>query len=375
MTHLLVTNDFPPKVGGIGSYLFELWRRLPPERFAVLGIGPHAARAFDAAQDFRIERLDLPVLLPTPRVRNAIDALADEIGADLVVLDPALPLGLLGPSLGRPYAVVLHGAEVTVPARLPGVKVLLSRVLSEASLVVTAGRYPAGEARRLVGDRLPRTVVVPPGVDASRFHPLTDDERAAVRARLGLPATGQLIVSISRLVPRKGMDVLVEASRRLLEEGRDLHVAISGDGRDRSRLEALVSRLDAPVTFLGRIDDAQLPALYGAGDIFAMLCRNRWGGLEQEGFGIVFIEAAAAGVPQVAGLSGGSGDAVLDGTTGLLVDRPADVTAAANVLRGLLDDADLRGRLAEAGRRRALEELDPGRLSGVLDEALRGAGG
>lgn len=375
MTHLLVTNDFPPKVGGIGGYLFELWRHLPPEEFAVLGIATAGSRSFDVAQPFRIERLDVPVLLPTTRVRGAVTALADEIGAGLVVLDPALPLGIIGPSLKRPYAVVLHGAEVTIPARLPVLKSLLGRALGGASLVVAAGRYPAAEARRLLGRDLPVSVVVPPSVDSVKFHPLDDRERWNVRSGFGLPTTGQLIVCISRLVPRKGMDVLIEASARLRAEGRELTVAIAGTGRDRPRLDRLVARLGAPVRMLGRVDDAKLPALFGAGDVFAMLCRNRWCGLEQEGFGIVFIEAAAAGVPQVAGLSGGTADAVLDGTTGLLVDRPGDVVAAALVLGRMLDDAGLRQRLAEAGRRRAVEDQAPERLAVVLADALRRAGG
>ena len=138
------------------------------------------------------------------------------------------------------------------------------------------------------------TVVIPPSVDGTRFRPLDADARAAVRERFGLPASGQLIVCISRLVPRKGMDVLIEAAARLAGEGRDLSVAIAGTGRDAPRLKRLINRLGAPVSLLGRISDAELPDLYGAGDVFAMLCRNRWGGLEQEGYGIVFIEAAAA---------------------------------------------------------------------------------
>src|SRR3954470_3030377 len=127
--HLLVTNDFPPKVGGIQSYLWELWRRLPHDEVTVLTT-PHAGtEAFDAAQPYRVVRTREPVLLPTPSLRRRIDALAAEIGAKLVVLDPALPVGPLGPSLELPYALVLHGAEITVPGRLPASRQLLARTL------------------------------------------------------------------------------------------------------------------------------------------------------------------------------------------------------------------------------------------------------
>jgi phosphatidylinositol alpha-1,6-mannosyltransferase len=375
VTHLLVTNDFPPKVGGIQSYLWELWRRLPPEDVAVLTIDHPGAREFDAVAGCRIERLAVPMLLPTAKVRSAIHRLAAEIGASLVVLDPALPLGLVGPSLDLPYAVVLHGAEVTVPGRLPGTRSLLARVVSRAALVVAAGGYAAGEARRANGGKLPRTVIVPPGVDLERFHPLDPGERAAARRRLGLPEEGLLVVSVSRLVPRKGMDVLIEAAARLAPDRPDLTVAIGGTGRDAARLAGLVASTGAPVRLLGRVADVDLPALDGAADVWAMLCRNRWWGLEQEGFGIVFLEAAAAGVPQLAGRSGGADEAVVHGETGLVADRPGDVFVVAAELARLLDDAELRTRLGAAARTRALASFDYGRLAERLRDALVSAGG
>src|SRR5947209_2860500 len=128
--HLLVTNDFPPKTGGIQSYLWELWRRLPPDQTTVLTTPYAGAAAWDRDQPFRVERARQRVLLPTRALRAQIDALAHELDADLVLLDPALPLGLLGPSLERPYGVVVHGAEVTVPGRLPGSRALLGRSMS-----------------------------------------------------------------------------------------------------------------------------------------------------------------------------------------------------------------------------------------------------
>ena len=369
MNHLLVTNDFPPKVGGIQSYLWELWRRLPPERTTVLTTPYEGDRAFDAAQPFRVERTRQRLLLPTPSLRRRIDRLAAEVDAGVVLLDPALPLGALGPSLERPYGVVVHGAEVTVPGRLPGSRQLLGHVLRGATRVVAAGGYPAAEAARAAGRPLP-TTVVPPGVDTDRFRPLSTAERDAARQRFGLPADAPLVVSVSRLVPRKGMDVLLRAAARLAGRHPGLVVAIAGSGRDRPRLERLAVAEAAPVRFLGRVPDADLPAVYGCGDVFAMLCRNRWGGLEQEGFGIVFLEAAACGVPQVAGDSGGAAEAVVDGATGSVVGEPGEVNAVVAALDRLLADDGLRTTCGAAARDRAVREFSYDVLAERLDGCL-----
>lgn len=341
---------------------------------AVLTTAHPAAAAFDAAQPFRVERVPRPVLLPTPALARRIGALADEVGAGLVVLDPALPLGALGPRLaGRRYGVVLHGAEVTVPGRLPVAGRALGRVLRQAALVVSAGAYPAAQAERVAGRPLPGQVVVPPGVDAHRFAPLLGAARDQARRALGVAEDGLLVVCVSRLVPRKGVDVLVEAVARLGADRPGLRLVVGGAGRDRARLERQAARRQAPVRFLGRVDDEDLPALYGAADVFAMACRDRAGGL-QEGFGIVFLEAAACGVPQVAGASGGVGDAVAHGRTGLLVDRPGDPAAVAEALASLLDDPERRAAMGAVARARAVADFDYDHLAARLWAALEGAG-
>ena len=370
--HLLVTNDFPPKVGGIQSYLWELWRRLPAADIAV-HTTPHAeALAFDSEQAFVVTRSREPVLLPTPTVVRRVRNLAERQGAELVVWDPALPVGHAARRVGRPYAVVLHGSEVTVPGRLPMARSILARVLRGASLVICAGNYPAAEAERAAGCTLP-TVVVPPGVDTDRFRPLDEAERASVRRELGLPVDAPLVVSVSRLVPRKGMDTLIRSAARLGRTEPDLVVAIAGSGRDRRRLEGLVASTGAPVRFLGRVPEELLPGLYGAGDVFAMLCRSRWGGLEQEGFGIVFLEAAAAGVPQVAGESGGAAEAVAHERTGLVMGRPNAVEQVARALSDLLGDRERRAEMGREARRRAEAEFSydvlARRLRAGIDDA------
>jgi phosphatidylinositol alpha-1,6-mannosyltransferase len=380
VTHLLVTNDFPPKVGGIQVYLWELWRRLDPTTFAVLTASSHPdAAAFDAEQaerGVRIERVRQRVLAPTPGLVRRIREAAERVGADLVVLDPAFPLSLVGPRLGMPYAVILHGAEVAIPGRLPLSRSLLAHVVRHASLVVSAGGYPAAEARRAVrGRNMPPVVEVPPGVDLERFTPLDSGERARARVDLGLPAAGPLVVSVSRLVPRKGMDVLVDASVILAERYPDLTVAVAGRGRDAERLAGHVAETGAPVRLLGGVSDEDLPRLVGAADVFAMLCRNRWLGLDQEGFGIVFVEAAAAGVVQVAGASGGAGEAVEDGVTGVVVRRPAEASDVARAIAGLLADPDRRSVMGAAARRRAEASFDYDLLAPRLAQSLGDGGG
>lgn len=380
MTHLLVTNDFPPKVGGIQAYLWELWRRFDPDTFVVLTARSHPdATAFDREQataGIRIERVPGRVLLPTPRLVRRIRESARRAGAGLVVLDPAFPLGAIGPHLGVPYGVVLHGAEVAVPGRLPVSRQILARVLRRSATVVSAGGYPAAEARRaLRGKAMPPMVEVPPGVDLDRFRPLTAAERAAARADLGLPVEGPLVVSVSRLVPRKGMDVLIDGAARLRAEVPGLTVAIAGVGRDWDRLVGRVAEHAAPVRLLGGVSDLDLPRLVGAADVFVLLCRNRWLGLEQEGFGIVLLEAAATGIPQIVGASGGATEAVRHGETGLVVRRPTDTAAVVRAIRRLLDDPELRSKMGAEARHRAEASFDYDRLAPRLASALAGMGG
>ncbi|HYV59577.1 MAG TPA: glycosyltransferase family 4 protein [Acidimicrobiia bacterium] len=370
MTSLLVTNDFPPKMGGIQSYLYELWRRLPPAETHVLTTSYPGAPAWDDAQAFTVERVRRRVLLPTPELARRVDAIARERDAGVVFLDPMLPLGLIGPRLrAAPYVVIAHGAEVNVPGRLPGGRALTRRVLQSAAGVVAAGEYPARVATRAAGTSLP-TLVVPPGVDADRFRPLDAGQRSAARRRFGLASDRHLVLGLSRLVPRKGFDVLIDAIAGL-DEG--VHLAVGGAGRDSRRLarRAAARGVAGRCTFLGRVPDADLPALYGCADVFAMLCRERWAGLEAEGFGIVFVEAAACGVPSVAGRSGGSHEAVVDGATGFVVD-PHDAAGVRAALERLLGDDALRTRLGRTARARAVDGLTYERQVARLLPVTRG---
>jgi len=242
-------------------------------------------------------------------------------------------------------------------------------VLRSADGVVAAGEYPAREVVHAAG-RPVRGVVVPPGVDVERFHPIDDAARVAARRRFRLDPDRPLVLGASRLVPRKGFDVVIDAVAGL---EASVQLVIAGTGRDRSRLEARVRRrgLGGRVRFLGRVPDADLPALYASADVFAMACRDRWLGLEAEGFGIVFLEAAASGVAAIAGRSGGSHEAVVDGGTGLVVD-PRSVTDVRRALLRLLGDAATRARFGAAARERAVTDFSYEALAARLAPVAAG---
>ncbi|MDH4277496.1 MAG: glycosyltransferase family 4 protein [Acidimicrobiia bacterium] len=376
--HLLVTNDFPPKVGGIQNYLWELWRRLPPEQSTVYTTPYPGSDAFDAGQRFAVHRCPEPFLIPYPWLPRRIDGLARRTDSELVILDPAIPLGAIGPGLEQPTAVILHGAEVTIPGRVPILRSVMARTLRASSLVIAAGRYPLAEAERCAGRTLP-SVVIPPGVDTERFTPLDEDRRRAVRTRWGVSGDDFLIASVNRLVPRKGMDRLIDAvalvgDREVAGPARNgsgrVRAVVAGRGRESGRLQRRVDRLRVPVQLPGRLSDDDVADLYGAADLMVMPCNSRWFGLEQEGFGIAFLEAAAAGVAQIAGRSGGAHEAVEHGVTGLVLDDPDDVRALATAIGRLIDRPDERTCMGHAARRRAVDQFDYDKLALRLARAL-----
>jgi phosphatidylinositol alpha-1,6-mannosyltransferase len=252
-------------------------------------------------------------------------------------------------------------------------------VLDGAAGVLAAGSYPADEAARAAGRPL-AGLVIPPGVDVDRFRPSDHAAaRAATRRRFGLPEEAPLVLGVSRLVPRKGFDVLIDAVARLDRvlssppAGGAVHLALAGSGRDRARLARRAARAGLAGRFhlLGRVPDDDLAAVYGAADVFAMCCRERWGGLEAEGFGIVFLEAAACGVPAVAGRSGGASEAVDDGTTGFVVD-PRDAGAVAGAVGRLLTEPALRRTMGAAARARVESAFAYDILAARLTALARG---
>ncbi len=364
MSCLLVTNDYPPKLGGIQIYLWELWRRLPPDKVSVYTRDYPGSHNFDQGEDYRIFRETRFPLLPTPAVRRKAEEIIAEMKPDLVLIDPALPLGLIGRKLSLPFGVVLHGAEATIPTQLPLLGSTMKRVIDTSELVISASQW----ATDTVSPANSKIHYIPPGVDTDRFRPHAEDEKLAARQRFGISEDALVLLSVSRLVPRKGMDNLIRAAADLQSDHPDLKLVIAGDGRDRSRLQKIAKQTGANVKFLGRVPDKDLPSLYGTADIFAMLCRQRWGGLEQEGFGVVFLEAAASGIPQIAGDSGGAAEAVANGETGLIVS--AHRKYIAEVIRRLIVDPHLRQQMGENARLRAEQDFSYDLLATRLSSAL-----
>ncbi len=346
MRTLVVTNDFPPRPGGIQAFVHGLAVRQPADEVVVLASDWRGSAAFDAAQPFPVLRHPTSVLLPTPGVARAARELARAEGCDRVWFGAAAPLGLLARGLGADRSVAsTHGHEVGW-ALLPGTRQLLRRIGHDVDVVTHLGEYTRQRLLRAVPAA--RLAPLASGVDAETFRP--DAGGAQVRRRHGL-ADRPVVVCVSRLVPRKGQDVLLRALPALRRRVPGTALLLVGGGPDEGRLRRLAARLgvEGNVVLTGSVPWEELPAHYAAGDVFAMPCRDRRAGLEVEGLGIVFLEASATGLPVVAGRSGGSPDAVLDGRTGTLVDGTS-VAQVARAVGDLLADPVRAAALGAAGR-------------------------
>jgi phosphatidylinositol alpha-1,6-mannosyltransferase len=358
---LIVTNDFPPRPGGIQAFVHSMALRLDPGQVVVYastwGGGPDGdgteVAAFDAEQPFPVVRDRTTMLLPTPRVTRRAAGLLREHGCTSVWFGAAAPLGLMAPALRRAGARRLvgttHGHEAAW-AQLPASRRLLRRIGEGTDTITYLGEYTRSRiADALTPAAAARMVQLPPGVDEKTFHPGSGGD--AVRARLGL-AGRPVVVCVSRLVPRKGQDTLILAMPRILAAVPDAVLLVVGGGPYAGELKKLAAGAGVAdsVRFTGAVPWEELPAHYGAGDVFAMPCRTRRGGLDVEGLGIVYLEASATGLPVVAGDSGGARDAVLDGETGWVV-RGGSPEQAADRIVTLLQDPELRRRMGERGRR------------------------
>ncbi len=350
---LLVTNDFPPRVGGIQRTLEALWRELPAERVGVFCPDWDDAAAYDAGAPFRVFRQPERFLWPTSQIADRIEDAARAMGAEVLLFGATYPLALLGPRLaarGLPYLSAAHGFEYWLSIA-PGTHALLRHATSRATRVpVLCSAFIARTVRTAVPRSVPVSVLYP-GADVTRFRPdlATDD----IRETLGVGAR-PLVVCVSRLVARKGQDTLIRAMPAIRRRVPDAALAIVGGGPGEDRLRAMAAELPSGVVaFSGQVAEDDLPRYYAAGDVFAMPCRTRLGGLEVEGWGNVFIEAAACGKPVVVGDSGGARESLVDGETGLLVDGTR-VEMVADAVGSLLADPERARAMGTAGRERVL---------------------
>jgi phosphatidyl-myo-inositol dimannoside synthase len=349
---LVITNDLPPRVGGIQYYVDQLARGLVAagDQVTMYGSTSEGWEAFDATAPYTVVREATSTLLPTPTVLRHALRIIERRQPDVVVFGATFPLALMGPRLrrrtGLPYVGFTHGLEVS-SARAPGGSRLLRSIGRDAAAVTFVSHWCQDLLRPGFGPG-PRYELLPPAVDPA-FHPGVDG--SAVRARHGF-GDDPVVVCVSRMVERKGQDQLIRSLPELRRRVPGARLLLVGGGPFRDGLVALARDTGVSdwVTIAGQVSDEELPAHYAAGDVFAMPCRERKGGLEVEAFGIVFIQAQAIGRPVVAGNIGGVPDALDPGRTGLLVDG-ASVDQVTDAVASLLGDPERATSMGEAGAR------------------------
>jgi phosphatidylinositol alpha-1,6-mannosyltransferase len=350
---LIVTNDFPPRQGGIQSFVYELARRLDTGQLTVYAPKWDGDAAFDAAAPFEVVRHRTSLMIGGPEVRRRAAEIARSRKAEVVIFGASAPLGLITPVLraaGVQRAIAItHGHEAGWAA-LPGARQLLRQIGERTDVMTYLGEYfRVRLASALTPPAAARMARLHPGVDAGVFRP---DPAARQRIRDRYQMVGRpVVVCVSRLVPRKGQDTLLRAWPAVRSRFPGAALLIVGGGPYAADLKRLAARsgIAGSVHFTGPVPQAELPAHYAAGDVFAMPCRTRRGGLDVEGLGIVYLEASAAGLPVVGGDSGGAPDAILAGETGYVVGG-RDVTALAGRLTALLDDPAGARAMGEKGR-------------------------
>lgn len=340
---LCITNDFGPRAGGIETFVIGLIERLPRSRVIVYTSAQDNSHAYDRKwlEDYGVEvvRDKAKILLPTHGVAYCVKALVRERDISTVFFGAAAPLGLLSRGLrkaGVKHIVALtHGHEVWWSKVWPFTMAMkfISRHVNHLTYL---GEYTRSAIARSITDQAAANMVkIAPGIDTDHFSP---QDASELRRELGL-TDKKVIVSVGRLVHRKGQDVLIEAMPSIIKEVPEAHILMIGEGPYRSYLETRVKTLGLQerVTFIGRIQYAELPRYICAGDLFVMPSRSRLAGLEVEGLGIVYLEASACGLPVIAGNSGGAPDAVLAGKTGLVVEGSKKEAVASAVVELLLD--------------------------------------
>jgi phosphatidyl-myo-inositol dimannoside synthase len=369
---LMITSSFLPGRGGIESYLAELCDELAP-RLAVLAAGRREGSELPANLAYPTVAFPGRLLVPGPRARRATIEAARRLEVDRVLFGTPWPLVLMAPRLeaaGLSYGVIVHGAELLVPAAVPGLQRRLARALHRADLVLAVSHFTSTKVSGLLAKRgfVDRVPILRARVDADRFRPGLDG--SGIRARHGIPETHKLILCFGRLVKRKGVDRLLDALPRIRSQAGDVTLLVAGTGPELKRLQRHAGRRDLPVAFAGRVADEDAPLYYAAADLFALPVVDRYAGLEIEGLGVVLLEASASGLPCVTGRSGGTPEAVLEGETGLVVDA-SEPAALADACGRLLNDRELSSRMGAAGRAYVTSEFAPGHFP---DELLQWLG-
>jgi phosphatidyl-myo-inositol dimannoside synthase len=374
---LLVSSSFLPGRGGIESYLAELCERLAP-RLAVLAPAKRGGRPIPEGLPYPTEGYPGTMLIPSETVARAIVAAAARHGVDRILFGTPWPLVLVGPHLkeaGLRYSVIVHGAELLVPAAVPILKRRLARALSGADLLLPVSRYTETKLKRFIarrGSQVPQTDVLRAAVDLKRFSPGAN--AAAARDRLDLGPERPIVLAFGRLVRRKGIHHLVKAMPKIVAEVPGTVLVVAGSGPELLPLKRLAHRKLAPVILAGRIPDEEAPGLFAAADVFALPVSDRWFGLEIEGLGVVLLEASACATPCVTGRSGGTPEAVIDGATGYVINASNSGDLRQRIVE-LLRNKDLAEKMGQAGRRHVAEHFSGGHLPRTLIDWLEGGNG
>lgn len=372
---LLVTNDFPPVVGGIQSYLDDYTKRLDPTSLVVLASTPpegmQVAKEYDATLPYKVVRVDTTMLLPTANVRRRMQELIKSENIDIVWFGAAAPLGLMAKAAkeagAKRVVATTHGHEIGW-GKIPGARWALRTIFKHSDVVTYISNYTLERLRPHLASHN-QLVQLPSGIDPARFEPgneLTPMLRQ--RYRLGQNPT---VVCISRLVPRKGQDTLIKVWPRVVSAVPQARLVIVGKGPYAQDLAKARQRSSAcqAITLTGQIPYEELSAHVDMADVFAMPCRTRWGGLDVEGLGIVYLEASACSKPVIAGDSGGAPETVIEGETGYVVGG-RDEDALTNRIVELLSSPQLRERMGAAGRRYMQQQWTWPHLVERLEQAL-----
>jgi phosphatidylinositol alpha-1,6-mannosyltransferase len=373
---LVITNDFPPRPGGIQTFGYEIVRRFDPESVTVLTSNWEGAAGFDAAQDFKIVRANTQTLVPSKSTLSMAREIVVAENITRVLFGAAAPLGLLASplrKLGVTNIVGMTQGHETGWAMTPGTRQALRKIGNNTDYLTYISEYTHKKiAKALSPDAAARMRRIVPGVNATEFSPGNLSSGNQLRTELGW-TDRPVIVCVSRLMARKGQDELIRALPKIHQTAPNASLIIVGDGPYRKDLERLVKklRLENFVHLTGKVSQTELSKWYAAGDIFAMPCRTRMGGWDVEGLGIVFLEGSATGLPVIVGDSGGAVDAVIDGETGYLVDG-TNTAEIADRIAYLFANPDVAKKMGEAGRNWVTQEWTWDQNFKKLDGLLSG---
>lgn len=358
---LCITNDFGPRAGGIESFVIGLVERLPKNTVIVYTSAQDKSELYDRQwrENFGVEviRDKARILLPTPGVAYCISSLVKDREIKTAFFGAAAPLALLSPTLRRAgvkkIVALTHGHEVWWSKIWP-LTWAMKTIARNVDHLTYLGEFTRNVISQPISASAKAAMVrIAPGIDTDHFAPVDSSE---LKKSLGF-IHKRIIVSVGRLVHRKGQDILIEAMPEVLQEIPDAHLLLIGEGPYRQYLQSRVKQLqiDSHVTFIGRITFSDLPHYICLGEIFVMPSRSRFAGLEVEGLGIVYLEASACGLPVIAGNSGGAPDAVRDGVTGLVIDG-RDPRSVAQSISELLLDPERARQMGRAGRAWIIKE-------------------